>query len=56
MNRLPRVVHVVPALFGEDGVLGGAERYAVELARHMAEETATRLVTRPRNRLGAHVF
>jgi glycosyltransferase involved in cell wall biosynthesis len=40
-----RVVHVVPALFGEDGVYGGAERYAFELARHMAACTPTALVT-----------
>jgi glycosyltransferase involved in cell wall biosynthesis len=41
----PRVLHVVPALFGMKGVVGGAERYALELARHMAEETPTRLLT-----------
>jgi hypothetical protein len=28
----PRVVHLVPALFGGDGTVGGAERYALELA------------------------
>ncbi|MBI4519859.1 MAG: glycosyltransferase family 4 protein [Gemmatimonadetes bacterium] len=39
------VAHVVPALFGPDGVVGGAERYAFELARHMAAEVPTRLVT-----------
>ena len=44
MTRL-RVVHVVPALFGEGGIFGGAERYAHELARHMADRTPTRLVT-----------
>jgi glycosyltransferase involved in cell wall biosynthesis len=51
MNRVPRVLHVVPALFGEDGVYGGAERYAWELARHMAECVPTCLVSfgpRPR--------
>ena len=41
----PRVLHLVPALFGEGGVFGGAERYAYELARHMADQTSTRLVT-----------
>jgi glycosyltransferase involved in cell wall biosynthesis len=41
----PRVLHVVPALFGTAGIVGGAERYALELARHMAVETPTRLVT-----------
>lgn len=40
----PRVVHVVPALFGPGGVVGGAERYACELARHMAEVVPTTLV------------
>ena len=42
----PRVVHVVPALFDADiGIVGGAERYALELARAMASRTPTRLVT-----------
>lgn len=42
----PRVLHLVPALFGaDDGVVGGAERYAYELARHMADEVPTSLVT-----------
>ena len=40
-----RVVHVVPALFGEGGIVGGAERYAFELARHMADVVPTTLVT-----------
>jgi glycosyltransferase involved in cell wall biosynthesis len=36
----------VPALFGSDGgVFGGAERYAFELARHMAREVPTTLVS-----------
>jgi glycosyltransferase involved in cell wall biosynthesis len=39
------VLHLVPALFGTTGVVGGAERYALELARHMAEQVPTRLVT-----------
>jgi glycosyltransferase involved in cell wall biosynthesis len=40
-----RVLHVVPAPFDtKTGVVGGAERYAFELARHMARETPTRLV------------
>lgn len=41
----PRVLHLVPALFGDAGIVGGAERYALELARHMADEVPTRLVT-----------
>jgi glycosyltransferase involved in cell wall biosynthesis len=40
-----RVVHIVPALFGPDGIVGGAERYAFELARHMARRVPTTLVT-----------
>jgi glycosyltransferase involved in cell wall biosynthesis len=41
-----RVLHIVPALFDSyDGVVGGAERYALELARHMADETPTVLVS-----------
>ncbi len=45
MHDKPRVLHIVPALFGANGVLGGAERYALELARHMAEAVPTRLLT-----------
>lgn len=45
-SEKPRVLHVVPALFGsDDGIVGGAERYALELARFMADETPTTLVT-----------
>lgn len=40
------VLHVVPALFdAQDGIVGGAERYALELARHMADVVPTRLLT-----------
>jgi glycosyltransferase involved in cell wall biosynthesis len=39
-----RVAHLVPALFGAGGVVGGAERYVFELARHMADEVPTTLV------------
>jgi hypothetical protein len=31
-----RVVHVAPTLFGPGGLLGGGERYPVELARALA--------------------
>ncbi len=44
-RRLTRIVHLVPAAFGGDGVTGGAERYVWELARAMAERVPTRLVT-----------
>ncbi len=42
----------MPALFSADGgILGGAERYALELARHMAEITPTTLLSfGPRDR------
>lgn len=41
----PRVLHVVPAAFRRDGgVLGGAERFVTELARHMAEVVPTELL------------
>jgi glycosyltransferase involved in cell wall biosynthesis len=39
------VLHVVPALFGTSGIVGGAERYAFELARHMADRVPTRLLS-----------
>ncbi|HUP40784.1 MAG TPA: glycosyltransferase [Vicinamibacterales bacterium] len=39
------MLHVVPALFGTAGIVGGAERYAFELARHMADRVPTRLVS-----------
>ncbi len=43
---MPTVTHVVPALFAKgDGVVGGAERYAYELARHMSAQVPTSLVT-----------
>jgi glycosyltransferase involved in cell wall biosynthesis len=40
-----RVLHIAPALFGPRGIVGGAERYAYELARHMAEVVPTSLLT-----------
>lgn len=47
----PRVVHLSPATFGSGGLFGGGERYALELARAMADVVPTRLVSfadRPR--------
>ena len=44
-DRQPRILHIVPALFGSKGILGGAERYALELARYMADVAPTRLLT-----------
>ena len=40
-----RILHIIPAQFGSGGVVGGAERYALELARNMAEQTPTTLLT-----------
>lgn len=40
----PRVVHIVPAYFRKvGGIVGGAERYALELARAMARHVPTTL-------------
>ena len=44
-SATPRVLHIVPALFGPAGLVGGAERYAFELARHMADRVPTRLLS-----------
>lgn len=44
MARSVKVLHVVPALFGSNGNFGGAERYALELARHVSSLCPTRLV------------
>jgi len=39
---LERVIHIVPSIFSpEEGIAGGAERYAFELARHMASQVPT---------------
>jgi glycosyltransferase involved in cell wall biosynthesis len=43
--KFSSVMHVVPAVFGPNGVVGGAERYVVELARHMAEVVPTTLIS-----------
>jgi glycosyltransferase involved in cell wall biosynthesis len=43
---VPAVAHLIPALFAEDdGIVGGAERYAYELARHMSRVVPTSLVS-----------
>ena len=39
-----RVVHIVPATCGDGGIYGGGERYAYELARHMARTVDTRMI------------
>lgn len=42
----PRVTHVVPALFGQEATaFGGAERYALELSKHMANTVPTSLIS-----------
>ena len=40
-----RVVHVAPTSFGPDGLLGGGERYPLELARALAAHVDCELVT-----------
>jgi glycosyltransferase involved in cell wall biosynthesis len=41
-----RVAHIVPAPFDpDDGIIGGAERYSFELARHMADRVPTELIS-----------
>jgi alpha-maltose-1-phosphate synthase len=46
MREPSHVLHIVPALFGaNDGITGGAERYAFELARHMAREVPTTILS-----------
>jgi glycosyltransferase involved in cell wall biosynthesis len=43
---MARIIHTVPALFSANGgILGGAERYALELARYMADRAPTTLVS-----------
>jgi glycosyltransferase involved in cell wall biosynthesis len=39
-----RVTHVAPTAFGDDGLLGGGERYPLELARALARHVDCRLV------------
>lgn len=45
MSLRPRIVHITPALFGQAGAYGGAERYSFELARNMARYADTTLVS-----------
>ena len=40
-----RVIHVAPTPFGPDGLLGGGERYPLELARALAAHVDCELVT-----------
>jgi len=40
-----KVAHVSPLYFSDEGVIGGGERYALELARAMSSYTPTKLVT-----------
>jgi glycosyltransferase involved in cell wall biosynthesis len=47
-----RVLHLIPTLFDKhEGIMGGAERYALELARHMSQLVETTLLSfGPRDR------
>ena len=40
-----RVIHLSPTWFGDASVRGGGERYPLELARAMARQTPTRLIS-----------
>lgn len=40
-----RILHISPSSFGDHSVVGGGERYPLELARHMAEAAETVLVS-----------
>ena len=41
-----RILHLIPTLFHPvEGIVGGAERYAYELARHMSRELDTTLLS-----------
>lgn len=40
-----RVMHVAPTPFGDDGLLGGGERYPLELARALARHVECTLIT-----------
>lgn len=44
------IVHVTPTYFSDDSVIGGGERFAQELAKHMAKEVSTKLVSFSRRR------
>jgi glycosyltransferase involved in cell wall biosynthesis len=41
----PKVAVVYPIAFGEGGIFGGGERYAIELAKALAQKTPTRFIT-----------
>jgi glycosyltransferase involved in cell wall biosynthesis len=40
-----RITHLAPTAFGAEGILGGGERYPLELARAVARELSCELVT-----------
>jgi glycosyltransferase involved in cell wall biosynthesis len=45
LQTRPKVAVLYPIQFGEGGLFGGGERYALELAKALAKRTPTRLVT-----------
>ena len=45
LPRIMKVVQVSPAFFGADGVVGGGERYPLELAKALAALTPTTLIS-----------
>ena len=40
-----KVIQISPAFFGADGVVGGGERYPLELAKALAKLTPTTLIS-----------
>jgi glycosyltransferase involved in cell wall biosynthesis len=44
-DHLAKFAHIVPLQFGPDGIHGGAERYAYEMALAMSERFSTKLIT-----------
>jgi glycosyltransferase involved in cell wall biosynthesis len=43
--ELLKVAHITPTYFGEASVVGGGERYALELSRSLARKISTTLIT-----------
>jgi glycosyltransferase involved in cell wall biosynthesis len=42
---MPKFAHIVPLQFGQEGIHGGAERYAYEMALAMSERFSIKLIT-----------
>src|SRR5690242_20558573 len=40
-----KVAHISPTFFGKASVIGGAERYVLELSRHMSRQVDVSMIT-----------